>query len=481
MKTDAVLIKKGRPMSRLWDFEIELDKTSKKAVYVRIADALISAIKEKRLEVGDILPGTRKLAETIGVNRNTLTKALDILIAEGWLISKDRVGIFVSDLVHQSGHFRNIEKERETIFRKPIIHVDDGMPNTKISPVKELAAIYRRIFNLKSKLHIPGCEQTSGNGELKDFVSQMLNHRRGMHVNPEEICMTRGSQMALYLTAHCLLEPGDVVLVENPGYQSAWEVFKSANAKVVPVNVDDNGIIVKDVEKLLKSCENVKAIYLTPHSQYPTTVALSESRRLQLIQLANFYDLTLIEDDYDHEFHYDKKSVMPISSHTDLKHYVYIGTFSRIITPTLRIGYLTTNQVLIKKISSLREIIDLQNDTIMELSIVALIKDGEVRRNVKRASKYYLDKRNYLDNLLKIHLKDKISYKTPKSGLAFWIKLPNEKSLISVKRKLSESGIQITSSSNYNLSENQNGFRFGYARLEKPEIEKVVLKLKEVI
>jgi GntR family transcriptional regulator/MocR family aminotransferase len=468
-------------MRRLWNLYFDIKFTSEKAVYIQIADTLIEAIKDKRLKANDILPSTRKLAEHIGVNRNTLIKALDILIAEGWLISKDRVGVFVSDIDVKKSDKQSAKKEAAIVYKREQIVLDDGTPNTKISPIKELASAYRRVFALKSKHNIMGYTNTTGTPELRDIISQMLNHNFSMQTSSDQVCITRGSQMALYLSAHTLLKSGDTVLVENPGYQPAWRAFESANAKLIPVSVDVDGIIISDVERLLKKHKTVKAIYITPHHQYPTTVTLSLKRRLRLIELANKYKLTIIEDDYDHEFHFDKRPIMPVSSYSNLNNYIYIGTFSKVIAPALRIGYMVSSSDFINRVSSLREIVDVQSDTIMELSLVELIKNGDVKRHIKRATKYYDEKRKYLNELLQIHLKDKVHYNIPVGGLAFWISPVKEFFMPDLMQKLEESDILVKEVSNYSFEKLNIGFRLGYGSIEKEDIEKIVIALSNLL
>jgi len=468
-------------MNRLWDFDIQISLNSDKAVYIQIVDAFILAIRKKRLKSGEILLSSRKLAAIIGVNRNTIIKAQDILIAEGWLVSKNRTGVFVAELTLELDQVNIDAPKSQFALKKPLIVIDDGVPDTKIAPIKELASAYRRVFDLKSKLNILGYTDSKGSREFRNVISQMLNHRRGMNVTSDEVCITRGSQMALYLIAHALFTQKDIVLVENPGYQPAWKAFRSAGAIVVPISVDNDGLKVLEVEAMLQKKSNVKAIYITPHHQYPTTVSLSLKRRLKLVELSNKYNFIIIEDDYDHEFHFDHRPILPISSLPSIKNYVYIGTFSKIIAPSLRIGFLVCNVQSINEIASLREVIDVQNDSIMERAIIELIQNGDIKRHLKRASKNYIEKREYCDNLLKIHLKDKTHYNAPTGGLAFWIRPLKLISLKDLTLKLEMNGIQITDASKYCIENSFRGFRLGYGSLSKNDLEKVIIKLGELL
>ncbi|MGH1335055.1 MAG: PLP-dependent aminotransferase family protein [Aureispira sp.] len=468
-------------MNRPWELNIEFTKTDRKAVYVQIADAIIIAIKSKRLKAYEILPSTRKLASMIGVNRNTLLKALDILMIEGWLISKDRVGIFVADVKVDVAVTKEKTNQQTSSDKPQVILLDDGVPNTQIAPIKELASAYRRGFGLKFKRNILGYTDSRGSVAFREMIAQMLNHKRGLQVGASEICITRGSQMALYLTAQCLLTNKDCIIVEAPGYQPAWKVFEHTGAQVLSAKVDEQGIIIEEVKELLQVHKNIKAIYVTPHHQYPTTVTLTLQRRLELIELAKAHNFFIIEDDYDHEFHFDSRPILPIASYTTIEHYVYIGTFSKIVAPALRIGYLVGATNLIEKISALRAIIDIQNDPIMEQAVVELIKNGDIKRHIKRAIKYYKDKRLYLQQLLEEHLKDKIEYNLPSGGLAFWMRPTQKKITLDLLAKLKAQQIEIMDVSKYNPDCVVNGLRLGYGSVEKESLKKAIEVLSTLL
>jgi GntR family transcriptional regulator / MocR family aminotransferase len=303
-----------------------------------------------------------------------------------------------------------------------------------------------------------------------------------MHINEDNICMTRGSQMAMYLTAQCLFTKGDYVMMENPGYKPAWRAFENAGAKLLPVSVDKDGLVIDDVITYLKSGKKIKAIYVTPHHQYPTTVTLGLKRRLELIMLSNKYGFTIMEDDYDNEFHFGYRPVLPLSSFTELKNYVYVGTMSKVVAPSLRIGYLASNDItLIEKVGSLRKIIDVQGDSIMEQAVLQLIKDGTIKRHIKKATNHYKAKRDLATNLLKKYLKDKATYTIPEGGLAFWVVPDKQVDWLQISKELENKGIKIITPDTYSFNERINGIRLGYGSFSEKDLEEGIMALAKML
>ncbi|MNE10481.1 HTH-type transcriptional regulatory protein GabR [compost metagenome] len=326
-----------------------------------------------------------------------------------------------------------------------------------------------------------GYSSEFGNLEFRKAVVQMLNHQRGMRVNEQHICITRGSQMAMYLAAQCLLSKGDYVIIENPGYKPAWEAFDQSGAKLLPAGVDNEGVIIEDIIALLKLHKNIKAIYVTPHRQYPTTVTMSLKRRLELIKLSNEYGFTIIEDDYDNEFHFGYRPILPLSSFMELKNYVYIGTMSKVVAPALRIGYIASNDcTLINKVARLRKIIDVQGDSIMEQAVLQLIKDGTIKRHIKKATNYYKTKRDTTEILLQKHLGNKVSYLIPEGGLAYWIVPKKQVDWVLISEKLNMKGFSMITPESYSFDKIMNGMRLGYASLSDQELEDFISALADL-
>lgn len=468
-------------MLRPWKLEIRIDHKSQKAIYLQIADAIIADIHSGRLNSGDALPGSRNLAEMLHVNRNTIVEALNVLLNEEWIVARERKGTFVA------GTLPGFDKQRKTEIAAPDdatpkqhfrIIFDDGYPDSKIAPVTELARGYRQIFNRSARWQMMGYGCEFGHADFIEAIVQMLNHQRGMQVNSRAVCVTRGSQMAMYLAAQCICLKGDFVMVENPGYQPAWKAFETAGATLLPVRVDKDGLVIEDIVNHLKLHPRIKAIYTTPHHQYPTTVTLSRQRRLELICLSNQHGFTIIEDDYDNEFHFGYRPVLPVSSFAELHNYVYIGTMSKVVAPALRIGYLVSNDAaLVAKVGELRKIIDVQGDGIMEQAVLQLINDGTLKRHIKKATSYYKAKRDYTVSLLNAYIKEKANYAVPEGGLAIWIQPKQSQNWQKVSERMAQSGIKIMPPDHYSNDPSVNGIRLGYGSLPDKDLKEGIILL----
>ncbi|RAJ08222.1 GntR family transcriptional regulator/MocR family aminotransferase [Chitinophaga skermanii] len=473
-------------MLRPWSVNIQLDESAEKAIYLQIADAIIHDIKMGRLKAGEALPGSRLLAQLLKVNRNTVVDALQVLLMEGWLVSKERKGTFVAETTPTLQLQKDLPVTTSTaavaIQKAHTIVFDDGHPDSKIAPINELARAYRQIFSRKARWKVMDYACELGSMEFRKAIAQMLNHQRGMQINESQVCITRGSQMATYLAAQCLLEKGDAVMIETPGYKPAWAAFEKAGAELLPVRVDGDGLVIDDILHHLQSKKRIKAIFTTPHRQYPTTVTLSLQRRYQLVELSNKYGFTIIEDDYDNEFHFGYRPFMPISSLPGLANFIYIGTMSKVVAPALRTGYLVSSRAsFIESIGELRKIIDVQGDIIMEQAVLQLIHDGTIKRHIKKATLHYKAKRDKMSELLGEHLATYFNYTVPEGGLAFWLTPKENLDTTSFFHQLSQKNISLPPSSQFYFGKNQYGIRLGYGSLSEDTIAEGVKLIASVL
>jgi GntR family transcriptional regulator/MocR family aminotransferase len=305
----------------------------------------------------------------------------------------------------------------------------------------------------------------------------MLASTRGLAVKPEHVCITRGSQMAIALLARSLLRPGDVVAVEQLGYRPAWESFRLAGATVVGVPVDADGLRIDLLEHVIAQ-RQVRAIYVTPHHQFPTTVTMSAGRRLKLLDLAHSHRIAIIEDDYDHEFHYDGRPVLPIASADPFGVVVYVGTLSKVLAPALRIGYVVASVPLIDRIAAHRSHIDTQGDQVMEYAIAELLDDGEIQRHIRRARREYRQRRDTLVAALLEHLGGNVTFAVPAGGIALWLKVRTGLDIEKWASAARNHGAVVVTAAAYALDRRPKPFmRLGFASLNTRELQEGVRRL----
>ncbi|MEI3800291.1 MULTISPECIES: MocR-like pyridoxine biosynthesis transcription factor PdxR [unclassified Chitinophaga] len=479
-------------MLRPWKTILAIDFNHQLPVYQQIADGIVAEIKKGRLKPGSPLPGSRILAEDIGVNRKTVVLAYEGLIAEGWLESADKRGTFVAaelptlkkaaSRTHSSFEFN--ETEIAPIPAKTnsgFIVFNDGLPDVRLAPLDELARAYKRIFQQKARWRMLGYGHEQGEERLRTALTGMLSSRRGMNTGEADICITRGSQMALFLTAQTLIRPGDSVAMECPGYLPAWQTFVHAGAYMINIGVDDKGLMVEELEQVCRT-KKLKAVYVTPHHQFPTTVSMKMERRLKLMELSARYGFAVIEDDYDHEFHFDAKSLLPLASDERAANVIYISSLSKLVAPAVRIGYVTGPPAFIASLARLRALVDRQGDPIMEQAIAELMEQGAINRHAKRAARFYRERREAMSEYLHTHLDKKISFKKPEGGLAYWVKINRDINTEELAAKLLKKGVSIIPTERFSFNGKPlNALRLGYASLTPAELEEGIRLLATVL
>jgi GntR family transcriptional regulator/MocR family aminotransferase len=306
----------------------------------------------------------------------------------------------------------------------------------------------------------------------------MLRSVRGLACSAATVQLTRGTQMALDLTARALIQPGDVVAVEALGYRMAWEAFRSAGAKLVPIPLDSEGLDVAHLEKVADR-EKLRAIYVTPRHQYPTTVVLSPGRRLRLLELARRKRFAIIEDDYDHEFHFEGRPVLPLASTDRGGCVVYLGTLSKILAPALRIGFVVAPPPVIERLSRLRMFADRQGDNLAEYAVAELLEDGEVQRHARRSRKLYQQRRDALTSALRKRLGSAVSFQVPSGGSALWVQCAPDVDVIAWMDRCLEKGVDVKPcwSFAFDPAPPQPYFRLGYATHTPEELDGAVKRI----
>ncbi|WP_022824177.1 PLP-dependent aminotransferase family protein [Hymenobacter norwichensis] len=486
-------------MLRAWDTNFHPTFAAGRAVYLQISELIAAEIRRGRLQPGTALPGTRELAKQLGVNRKTAVLAYEELLAQGWLESQTTRGTFVSSRLPETSPTAfapaangpaaapgfqwqdPFELEQLPTVIPGALVFNDGTPDARLAPVATLASAYRRVMQGRGRRNQLGYDSPLGSLPLREALSRMLNQDRGLSTTPASICLTRGTQMALYLTARLLIQPGDVVAVENPGYPPAWQTFRLLGAELAPVGVDAEGLCVDELEMLCQR-QTVRALYLTPHHQFPTTVTLKAARRVQLLALAARYGVAIIEDDYDHDFHFHYQPMLPLASADPHGVVIYISSLSKLIAPALRIGYVTGPAAFITALGRLRALIDRQGDTVLEQAVADLIEEGEIKRHTRRAHAEYHTRRDALAEALRRLPGNYVDFVLPAGGMALWVNFREDIDLERVTEELARRKVVITPGSRYYLSgPAANAVRMGYAALTPTELAHGVEQLGAVL
>jgi GntR family transcriptional regulator/MocR family aminotransferase len=484
-------------MARRFELVLALDRDPTLPPFLRIARALVADIRRGRLRPGARLPGSRRLATSLRVHRNTVLAALAELRAEGWIEAAQGRGTFVAHallderarplspkLAAESRPPARVAlavPEAPAAYRPPLLppgtlNLGSGSPDVRLVPARAIGRAYRRALALRGP-ELLGYGDPEGHQGLREALASMLATTRGLSATAGNVVVTRGSQMALTLAARALLRPGDLVAVEALGYRPAWEAFRAAGATLVPIAVDRDGLDVDALEKLATR-SRLRMVYVTPHHQYPTTVTLKAARRLKLLALARAERIAILEDDYDHEFHYDGRPVLPLASADHAGLVVYVGTLSKVLAPGLRVGYVVAPEPVTRAIAAIRSLLDIQGDHATEAAIAALIEDGELQRHVARVRRVYASRREVLATSLKRAFGDRVEFTLAPGGMALWVRLPAGVDLDGWARLSVANGVSWYPGKRYAFDGQPRPFaRLSFAWLDERELKEAVKRM----
>jgi GntR family transcriptional regulator/MocR family aminotransferase len=286
--------------------------------------------------------------------------------------------------------------------------------------------------------------------------------------------------MALYLAIEAIVEADDHVVIAEQSYHSVENTFKWAGANLHRVPIDPDGIDVDEIEKLCKKIQ-IKAVYVIPHHQYPTTVSLVPQRRMKLLELSEKYDFAIIEDDHDFDFHYKSSPILPLASSDYQGRVIYTGSFSKTIAPSFRVGFMTSPANVTNKARKIRRIIDRQGDQILEKALAELIREGEVRRHLRKALKVYNKRRDVFCSLLREKLNDHLHFRIPDGGMALWLQFKRLKDPEFFCKEIKRRKGYISPHSFYKIDAQKYAARVGFASLNEEEIIQVVEMFTEVL
>jgi GntR family transcriptional regulator/MocR family aminotransferase len=480
---------------------IRLDKAQSQPVYLQLTTHLSSLIKEGQLVTGSRLPSTRQMAELLGLHRKTVVRSYDELLAQGWLESRQGCGTFAaghiprlkiksfspkhqqSEALHTAGFIfdRMAHLDRKVVNPALSLHLDDGYPDARLAPLTELSRAYRTQLLTGDSYQKLGYANAQGSLWLREELARHLNDTRGLNITAEHVLITRGSTMGLFLACTAFVRPGDQVIVGSPGWLGAEANFIQAGASLIRISVDENGVQIDELEEICKK-KTVRMVYVTPHHHHPTTVGLRSDRRLKLLQLSEKYGFIIFEDDYDYDFHYQSKPLLPLISADQSGMVLYCGSFTKTISPAFRVGYLVAPTNVIQQLTKLRRVVDRQGDSMLENAIAELLQSGVIQRYMRKSVRVYRERRDALSQLLKSELGDYLNFQIPDGGMAIWANFTNDIVLPALADKAYTRGLQISDGLIYNSPLcTHNAIRLGFASSTVSEIAGAVEIMRHLI
>jgi GntR family transcriptional regulator/MocR family aminotransferase len=373
------------------DFHVSLQ--GRGDLSARIYRELLGAIVDGRLRPGEKLPPTRELAQRLEVSRTTVTDAYDRLTAEGFLVGRVGAGTFVSEQPVKRAERRSahgVARPRalwDTIpvpSRSPWLQFDFrlGTPDGQLFPLETWRRLVAR--ELRAKLvHNADYADPSGHEELRAAIARYVGVSRSVNAGADDVVITQGAQQALDITGRVLLEPGDVVAFEEPGYKPARMLFQSLGARVVGVPVDGEGL---DVSALPG---DARLVYTTPSHQFPLGTPMSLGRRTALLAWAERHDAVVVEDDYDSEYRFSDRPLQPLQSIDRGGRVVYVGSFSKTMLPMLRTGFLVAPASLLPALRTAKQLTDWHGDLITQGALARFLDEGLLARHVRKATREY--------------------------------------------------------------------------------------------
>ncbi|PSL47938.1 GntR family transcriptional regulator/MocR family aminotransferase [Chitinophaga niastensis] len=482
---------------------IQVDKALKLPVYQQIANRLIGLIQEGVLKPGLFLPGSRVLAEQLQLHRKTVIAAYEELISQDWIVPIARKGVMVAAnlpvIKPRSFSVLASPYSKGPAFSYPAVPslnllppgpvtatslvINDGFPDARLAPLNAWVRECRSIIQSPRYHKILMYGDPTGSETLRKEMVKYLTDTRGLNIEMDNIMITRGAQMAIYVAAAMVIKKDDYVIVGSPNYFFADMCFEQLGARLLRVPVDEDGIDVDAVEQLCRT-KKIRMLYIITHHHHPTTVTLSAARRMKLLAIIRTYKLAVIEDDYDYDFHYSSAPIVPLASADHGGNVIYIGSFTKSLGLSIRIGFMIAPAAFIAEAAALRRLIDLRGDNLSEEALANLLADGTIARHLKKSNKVYLERRDLLCHLLQTRLGAAVHFTVPPGGMAIWLHFSKKFPLKMISAKAAALGLRMNTGEQYRygaVSHNANALRFGFASLNNKEIAMVVNILERII
>ena len=474
-----------------------LDRTAKQPLYRQLYQAIRQAILERRLRPGQRLPASRALAEQLGLSRSTVLLAFDHLLTEGYVEGRTGAGTFVSERIPDellrtaaaagdeaaaSGPVR-LSRQANAILELPFrqrLDTDNlwpfrpGVPALRDFPYD----LWSRLLSRESRrltMNDYGYSAPAGYPPLRTAIAEYLRLTRAVRCEAAQVIITSGSQQALDLCCRLLLDPGDGAWVEDPGYNGVKEALTAAGAAVIPVPVDGEGLLVGRGASL---GPDVRLVYITPSHQYPLGVTMSLQRRLQLLEWAAGRPAWIIEDDYDSEYRYDGRPLSSLQGIDRDGRVLYMGTFSKVLFPGLRLGYLVVPPALVDAFTAAKAFSDRHNPVLEQAVLARFLVEGHFERHLRRMRLLYEERQAALVAAVRDLLPGRLEIRPADTGLHLVGWLPAGSDDSATAAGLRRHGISVNALSGYTVEcRTGPGLVMGYAPYRPQEIRRAVEKM----
>jgi GntR family transcriptional regulator/MocR family aminotransferase len=474
-------------------------ETDARPLYRQIYDGYRTAILEGRLRAGQRIPSTRALARELGISRLPVLTAFEQLLHEGYLEGRAGSGTFVASSIHDmrdtpalgSGSARRRGLRKRGIAILPASRSRDvrsekadlgafrvSLPALDHFPQKIWARLVTRHARGMS-IELMAYGDPAGYLPLRHAVADYLRTARAVACDASQVLIVSGSQMALHLCARVLLKPGDTFYFEDPGYPGARAALTATGATLRSVPVDGDGLVVQSMRPAKSPA---RAVYVTPSHQYPLGVSMNVSRRMELLGWARRHHAWIIEDDYDSDYRFSSRPLGALQGMNGAAQVIYTGTFSKVLFPAMRIGYLVAPPSLVQKFIAQRLTLDLFPQTLDQLVLTDFLCEGHFSRHVRRMRAIYQNRRDTLVSEIEQHLGDLLTIVNADAGMHLTARLPAGFDDVEVVRLARARGISaIALSTCYIANTGDPGLVLGFGGVPEADIVRGVRTLSGVL
>ena len=452
--------------------ELQIPLRGTRDLTKQIYQGMRTAILDGRLQKGEQLPATRELAAQLAVSRKTVTSVYDLLMSEGFLEGRHGSGTYVSDHIPVAHTSSSAACATTPLRMKPFWERAVRLPLPMESGARYDFRIGAPDFSRfpvevwpRLAVSFHGHPELQGYGPLREAIAKYVSVARAVVCGAGDVIVTNGAQQAFDLIAHVLVEPGTVVAMEDPGYPGIRWLMESHGARVMPVPVDREGIVVEQIP------DAAQLVYVTPSHQFPMGIPMSLARRVALLEWAERHGAGIIEDDYDSEFRFEGRALESLQNLDQAGTVLYAGTFSKVLHPGLRLGYLIPPQPLREALVRARLMKDWYSNVYSQIALARFLEEGHFGRHMRRMRKLYAERRDAVQEMIRTELSEWLEPLPSVAGLHTTALMREGFTEQFVLQKAAEAGVGIGSLHRFCMREDgPQGITFGYGGIEAQAI-----------